>query len=171
MVVIQKRIRINEWIRLPQVRAIGKDGEQLGVMPVEDAIRLAQEAKLDLVEVAPNAEPPVCRIMDFTKFKYDQEKKERDARKHQKGGRLKEIRLKPKIEEHDYQFKLNHIHRFLKQKDKVKVTLIYRGREMSHPEFGQRVIDRLIKDLSGIADIEKGPFKENKSIMVFFAPK
>jgi translation initiation factor IF-3 len=124
-----------------------------------------------LVEIASNAQPPVCRIMDFTKFKYDQERKEREARKHQKGGKLKEIRVKPKIEEHDYQFKLNHLKRFLTHKDKVKVTLTYRGREMSHPEFGQRIIDRVIRDLSGVAEIEKGPFKEGKNIIVFFSPK
>ncbi len=150
---------------------IGADGEQLGVVAIEQALILAREAKLDLVEVAPNADPSVCRIMDFTKFKYDQERKEREARKHQKGGHLKEIRLKPKIEEHDYQFKLNHIKRFLSHKDKVKVALIYRGREMSHPEFGERVIDRVIKDLSGVADIEKGPFREGRSIIIFFSPK
>src|SRR3989338_11067602 len=115
-------------------------------MPPHEALKLAQAAKLDLVEVAANTEPPVCRIMDFTKFKYDQERKEREARKHQKGGHLKEIRLKPKIEEHDYQFKLNHLKRFLQRRDKVKVTLIYRGREISHPEFGQRIIDRIIQD-------------------------
>ncbi len=140
-------------------------------MSIEDALKAAQAAKLDLVEVAPTANPPVCRIMDFTKFKYDQERKEREARKHQKGGHLKEIRLKPKIEEHDYQFKLQHLQRFLKRKDKVKVTLIYRGREMTHPEFGQRIIDRVIQDLSPIAEIEKGPFKEGRSIIVFFMPK
>lgn len=140
-------------------------------MSVEEALKLAQEAKLDLVEVAAAAAPPVCRIMDFTKFKYDQERKEREARKHQKGGRLKEIRLRPKIEEHDYQFKLNHLKHFLSRKDKVKVTLTYRGREMSHPEFGQRVIDRIIQDLSGIAEIEKGPFKEGRNIIVFFTLK
>jgi len=140
-------------------------------MSPQDAIKLAQEAKLDMVEVAPNTTPPVCRIMDFTKFKYDQERKEREARKHQRGGHLKEIRLKPKIEEHDYLFKINHIKRFLEHKDKVKVALIYRGREMAHPEFGERVIDRVIKDLSGVADIEKGPFKEGRSIIIFFSPK
>ncbi len=156
---------------MPQVRVIGVEGEQLGVMAVADALKAAQEAKLDLVEVAPGVEPPVCRIMDFTKFKYDQEKKEREARKHQRGGHLKEIRLKPKIEEHDYQFKLNHVKRFLSRKDKVKVTLTYRGREMSHPELGQHLMDRIIQDLSGVADIEKGPFKEGKNIMVFFSPK
>jgi len=140
-------------------------------MSPQEALKLAQEAKLDLVEVAPNTTPPVCRIMDFTKFKYDQERKERESRKHQKGGHLKEIRLKPKIEDHDYITKLNHIKKFLQHKDKVKVTLIYRGREISHPEFGQRVIDRVIQDLSGVADIEKGPFKEGKSIQIFFSPK
>jgi len=140
-------------------------------MQPDAALVLAKNAKLDLVEVAPSAQPPVCRIMDFTKFKYDQERKERESRKHQKGGHLKEIRFKPKIEEHDYQFKLNHVKNFLKHKDKVKVTLFYRGREISHPEFGQRVIDRVIRDLSGAADIEKGPFREGKSIIVFFAPK
>lgn len=153
------------------MRIIGAEGEQLGIMTVPDALKAAQEAKLDLVEVAPSAEPPVCRIMDFTKFKYDQEKKERESRKHQKGGRLKEIRLKPKIEEHDYQFKINHVKRFLSRKDKVKVTLTYRGREMSHPELGKQIMDRVIQDLSGVADIEKGPFKEGRNIMVFFAPK
>lgn len=143
----------------------------MGVMPPFEAMKLAQAAKLDLVEVAPNADPPVCRIMDFTKFKYDQERKERESRKHQKGGHLKEIRLKPKIGEHDYQTKLNHIKKFLQDKDKVKVTLIYRGREISHPEFGQRIIDKVIQDLSGIGDIEKGPFREGKSIQIFFSPK
>ena len=150
---------------------MGPDGEQIGVISLQEALKAAQEAKLDLVEIAPNAQPPVCRIMDFTKFKYDQERKEREARKHQKGGKLKEIRVKPKIEEHDYQFKLNHLKRFLTHKDKVKVTLTYRGREMSHPEFGQRIVDRVIKDLSGVADIEKGPFREGKNIIVFFTPK
>ena len=153
------------------MRAIGVEGEQLGVMPPQEALKLAQAAKLDLVEVAPSADPPVCRIMDFTKFRYDQERKERESRKHQKGGHLKEIRLKPKIKEHDYQTKLNHIKKFLHDKDKVKVTLIYRGREISHPEFGQRIIEKVIRDLSGTADIEKGPFKEGKSIQIFFAPK
>ena len=153
------------------MRLIGADGQQLGIMSTQDALKAAQDARLDLVEVAPNVQPPVCRIIDFTKFKYDQERKEREAKKHQKGGRLKEIRLKPKIEEHDYQFKLKHLQRFLKRRDKVKVSLMFRGREMSHQELGRRIIDRVIQDLSGVADIEKGPFREGRSIMVFFTPK
>jgi len=138
---------------------------------VREALNKAKDKGLDLVEISPTSKPPVCRIMDFSRYKYEQEKKEKEARKHQKGGHLKEIRMKPKIGEHDYQFKLHHLERFLGRKDKAKVTMRYRGREMAHPELGRKVMDRLISDLSKIAEVEKGPIREGRNLYVIFAPK
>lgn len=132
---------------------------------------MAREKLLDLVEVAPTTTPPVCRIMDYSKYKYEQERKERRARRHQRTGHLKEIRINPKIEEHDYQVKLHHLQRFLKRKDKAKVTVIFRGREMAHQEFGRRIMDRLIKDLSDVGEVEKGPMREGRFLITIFAPK
>ncbi len=140
-------------------------------MSSEDALKTAKESNLDLVEVSPTSSPPVCRVMDFSRYKYEQEKREREARKHQKAGHLKEIRMKPKIEEHDYQFKLHHLERFLKRRDKAKVTMMFRGREMAHPELGRRVLDKLISDLSHIAEVERGPTREGRYIYIIFAPK
>jgi len=140
-------------------------------MPTVEALKAAKEKNLDLVEVAPTNKPPVCRIMDFSRYKYEQEKKERESRKHHKTGHLKEIRMKPKIGEHDYQFKLHHLERFLKRKDKAKVTMTFRGREMAHPELGKRILDRLISDLSRVAEVERGPIREGRNIFVLFAPK
>jgi translation initiation factor IF-3 len=154
-----------------EVRLIGKDGEQLGVVATEQAIKLAEESGLDLVEVAALASPPVCRIMDYSRYKYEQEKKERMARKHQRAIHIKEIKFKPNIEEHDYQVKLAHMKRFLEKKDKVKFTLTYRGREMTHPEIGKKVVERAIADLTSTAVVEKGPTTEGRNIVVFFAPK
>jgi len=154
-----------------QVRVIGEDGEQLGVLDTSEGLKLAKEKSLDLVEVAPNAAPPVCRVMDFSKYKYDQEKKERLARKKQKVVHLKEIKLKPNIEEHDYQTKLHHLKRFLKRGDKTKISLRFRGREMTHVDIGRNLMSRLMKDLSELAEAEKLPTLEGKLMIMIMAPK
>lgn len=166
-----KEPRVNERIRIAQVRLIGANGEQLGVVATPDAMRLAREASLDLVEVAAAARPPVCRIMDFSKYKYEQAKKSKEARKHQRSTHLKEIRVRPRIEEHDYHTKLKHLEKFLKRGDKVKLTLVFRGREMAHQEFGKRVLDRFITDLAPTALVERAPIQEGRMIFLTFAPK
>lgn len=171
MVDIRKFIRVNERIRSPEIRLIGPEGEQLGVMTPNKGLELAVQNGLDLVEVAPGTQPPVCKVMDFSKYKYDQEKKEREAKKHQKAVHLKEIRFKPHIEEHDYQTKLHHLIEFLKKGDKVKVVLIFRGREMSHQESGRRIIDRLIADSAAAGGVEKPPVLEGRMIIMVMAPK
>jgi translation initiation factor IF-3 len=150
---------------------IGAEGEQLGIMSPEDGLKLAQQSELDLVEVAPQAKPPVCRIMDFSKYKYEQEKKEKEARKKQHATHIKEIRLKPKIGDHDYQVKLGFVKKFLERGDKVKVTLIFRGREMAHPELGTRVLERLKADIIEVAQIEKPPLREGRAIIMILGPK
>jgi translation initiation factor IF-3 len=150
---------------------IGEDGKQLGVMPPEEGLKLAQQAGLDLVEIAPMARPPVCRIMDFSKYKYEQEKKEKEARKKQHATHIKEIRLKPKIGDHDYLVKLGFIKKFLERKDKVKITLIFRGREMAHPEMGDKVIERLKADIAEIGQIEKPPLREGRAVIMVVGPK
>jgi translation initiation factor IF-3 len=171
VVVIKKFIRINDRIRVPQVRLIGPDGNQLGVVLTQMAMDLANQHELDLVEVAPNANPPVCRIIDFSKFKYDQEKKEREAKKHQKQGRLKEIRLKPNIDDHDYETKVKQAITFLKKKDKVKINLFFRGRQMEHLDLGRKVLDKFIIDTQGDAQLEKGPGMEGRIMSFVLAPK
>jgi len=171
VVEIKRFIRVNEKIRAPQVRLIGPQGNQLGVMPLQKALDLANQYELDLVEVAPQVEPPVCRIMDFSKFKYDQEKKEREAKRHQMKMRLKEIRLKPNIEEHDYQVKLRQTISFLNKKDKVKVCLFFRGRQMEHLDLGRRVLDRFINDAQQAGKIDRGSVLEGRVISVVLAPK
>ncbi len=153
------------------MRVIGENGEQIGVVPVSEGLRLAKESSLDLVEVAPTAKPPVCRIMDFSKYKYDQEKKERLARKKQRVIHIKEIRLKPNIEEHDYQTKLRHLKRFLGRGDKTKVTLMFRGREMAHVDVGRQLMGRLMKELSEISTVEKHPSLEGRFMVMYLAPK
>jgi translation initiation factor IF-3 len=171
VVNIKKFVRINERIRSAEVRLIGPDGNQLGVTPIQKAQEMANQYELDLVEVAPQANPPVCRIVDFSKFKYDQEKKEREAKKHQKRGRLKEIRLKPNIDDHDYQVKLKQVIGFLKKKDKVKINMFFRGRQMEHLDLGKQVIDRFILDTQNDAQIEKEPHLEGRIMTLVFAPK
>lgn len=164
-------MRINERIRVPEVRVVGPAGEQLGVMLVPRALELASQHELDLVEVAATASPPVCRIMDFSKYKYDQEKKEREMKKHQKQGQLKEIRVKPHIEEHDYQVKLKQLTAFLTKKDKVKVSLFFRGREMAHQDIGKNIINRFIADIQPVGEVEKGPLMEGRILTMTIAPK
>ena len=150
---------------------VGPNGEQLGVMSSTRALETARQHELDLVEVASGAAPPVCRIMDFSKYKYDQEKKEREMKKHQKQGQLKEIRVKPHIEEHDYQVKLKQLTSFLKKKDKVKISLFYRGREMAHQDIGKHVINRFMTDITPVGQVEKGPMMEGRVLTLTVAPK
>ena len=171
MVAIKKFIRINDRIRVPQVRLIGPEGNQLGIVPVQKAQALADQHELDLVEVAPQAAPPVCRIMDYSKFKYDQEKKEREAKKHQTQGRLKEIRFKPNIDEHDYATKLKQAIAFLSRKDKVKLNMFFRGRQMEHMDLGRKVLDRFINDIQSAGQVEKEPGLEGRVITLVLAPK
>ena len=171
MVAIKKFIRVNDRIRVAQVRVVGPDGSQLGVMATPRALELANQQELDLVEVAPTANPPVCRIIDFSKFKYDEEKKEREAKKHQKQGKLKEIRLKPNIDEHDYETKLKQVVSFLKKKDKVKINLFFRGRQMEHLDLGRKVLDKFIQDVSGDGMVEKPPSLEGRVMYFIIAPK
>jgi translation initiation factor IF-3 len=171
VVTIKKFIRINDKIRVPQVRLVGPDGGQLGVVSIQNALDIANQHELDLVEVAPSANPPVCRIIDFTKFKYDQEKKEREAKKHQRQSRLKEIRLKPNIDDHDYQIKVKHAIDFLKKKDKVKVSLFFRGRQMEHLDLGRKILDRFIVDVQGDGLVEKEPVLEGRIISFMVGPK
>lgn len=153
------------------MRVIGPNSEQLGIISIKNGLEVADKYGLDLVEVAPQVKPPVCRIMDFSKYKYEQEKREREAKKNQRQFHLKEIRVKPNIEEHDYGIKLRHLLEFLKDGDKVKVTLIFRGREMAHREIGKRVVDRFAADVQGAGSVEHGPIFEGRSITMVVAPK
>ena len=153
------------------MRVVGPNSEQLGVVNIHRALELASEHKLDLVEVAPSATPPVCRIMDFSKYKYDQEKKERRVKKSQRVAHLKQIRFKPHIEDHDYQVKLKQAITFLTRKDKVKVNLFFRGRELSFKDQGHRLIDRFISDISKYGQVEKNPMMEGRILSVVVAPK
>ena len=171
MVAIKKFIRVNERIRVPHVRLIGPDANQLGVVAIQKALELANQYELDLVEVAPNADPPVCRIIDFSKFKYDEEKKEREAKKHQNQGKFKEIRLKPNIDDHDYETKLKQVIGFLKKKDKVKINLFFRGRQMEHLDLGRKVLDKFILDLANDGQVEKLPSLEGRIMYFVIAPK
>jgi translation initiation factor IF-3 len=167
----QIRININNRIRAGQVRLVGAEGNQVGVVPITEALSMARDAQLDLVEVAPNVKPPVCKIMDYSKFKYEQEKKEREAKKKQHIVHLKEVKFSSKIAEHDYQTKLNHLRKFLERKDRAKVTMFFRGREMAHMDLGRKILDRLIADLADIAQPESMPKKEGKLLIMQFIPK
>ena len=158
-------------IRAPQIRVIGPDGEQLGVMAPNEGIRRAQEAGFDLVEVASIASPPVCRIMDYSKYKYDQEKKEREARRRQHTIKIKEFRLKPSTEEHDYRTKIEHAKEFLSKGNKVKWSLMFRGREMAHIERGRQIMDRIIQDTIDVGEIELAPRKEGHFLFMVLMPK
>jgi translation initiation factor IF-3 len=171
VVHIKKFIRINERIRVPEVRLVGPEGNQLGVVSIQKALELAEQHGLDLVEVAPQAAPPVCRIIDFSKFKYDQEKKEREAKKHQHQSQLKEIRLKPNIDDHDYQVKVRQALNFLNKKDRVKVELFFKGRQMEHLDLGRKVLDRFISDTQQEAQLEKEPLLEGRIMSFVIAPK
>ena len=162
--------RINERIRVPQVRLIGADGEQLGIVDTSEALRRAQDADLDLVEVAPNNKPPVTRMLDYSKYKYEQEQKQKAARKHQQQVNIREIKLRPKIATHDYDTKKGHVERFLKHGDKVKITIMFRGREQAHPERGRALLQKLFEDLGGMAVIESAPLQEGRNMSMLLAP-
>jgi translation initiation factor IF-3 len=162
--------RINERIRVPQVRLIGADGEQLGIVDTSEALRKAQEADLDLVEVAPNSKPPVTRLLDYSKYKYEQEQKQKAARKHQQQVNVREIKLRPKIATHDYETKKGHVERLLKHRDKVKVTIMFRGREQAHPERGRDLLNKLFEDLDGLATIESAPLQEGRNMSMLLGP-
>jgi translation initiation factor IF-3 len=171
VVVIQKNIRVNERIRVPEVRVIGPNSEQLGVMMVRRAIDLAIENSLDLVEVAPLAKQPVCRIMDFSKYKYDQEKKERKVKRSQKISHLKQIRVKPHIDKHDYEVKLKQAKTFLENKDEVKLNLFFRGRELAFKEQGKSILDRFVVDTADVGQVEKNPIMEGRVMSVIVSPR
>ena len=158
-------------IRVPEVRVIGQEGDQLGIVPTAEALQLAEEQGLDLVEVAPNEKPPVCRIMDFGKFKYQQSKRLQQAKKKQKVILVKEIKLRPKTEEHDYNFKSQHVRRFLQDGHKAKVTIVFRGREMAHTELGRRILDRMAIELEDVCTIEQNPKQEGRNLAMVLSPR
>jgi translation initiation factor IF-3 len=152
------------------VRLIGAEGEQLGVVEINEALKRAQAANLDLVEVAPNSKPPVTRLLDYSKYKYEQEQKQKQARKHQQQVNVREIKLRPKIASHDYETKKGHVERFLRHQDKVKVTIMFRGREQAHPERGRALLHKLFEDLEGLATIESAPLQEGRNMSMLLAP-
>jgi translation initiation factor IF-3 len=162
--------RINERIRIPQVRLIDEEGQQVGVMPTEQALRYAQDKDLDLVEVAPEARPPVCRVLDYSKYKYEQAQKQKQARKHQQQITIREIKFRPKIAQADYDTKKRHVERFLRHKDKVKITIMFRGREVTHPERGERLLNRLAEELQELAIIEQRPITEGRNMTMLLGP-
>jgi translation initiation factor IF-3 len=168
--VITIEPRINERIRVPEVRLVGPAGEQVGIVGIEAALKLAMEADLDLVEVAPEAKPPVCKIMDYGKFKYENAVKAREARKNQVNTVIKEMKLRPKIEQHDYETKKGHIERFLGAGDKVKITIMFRGREQSRPELGYKLLQRLAADIGEGAIIEAAPVQDGRNMTMVLAP-
>ncbi len=158
-------------IRAKEIRVVDEDAGQLGIMTPEQALALAQSKELDLVEVAPQANPPVCRIMNYGKFQYQKSKRAHEAKKHQKQVVIKEVKFRPKTEEHDYQFKKNHIVRFLTEGNKAKATVVFRGREMTHQEIGRRLMDRLIEELKEISEMERSPKMEGYALVTIFMPK
>ncbi len=162
--------RINERIRVPEVRLIDDQGAQVGVMKTPDALRFAQERDLDLVEVAPEARPPVCRVLDYSKYKYEQAQKQKQARKHQQQITVREIKFRPKIAQHDYDTKKHHVERFLRHRDKVKVTIMFRGREVTHPERGTAILDRLAEELGELSVVEQRPMQEGRNMTMMLGP-
>ena len=162
--------RINERIRIAEVRLIDEEGQQVGVIPTPQALEMARERDLDLVEVAPDARPPVARLLDYSKYKYEQEQKAKAARKHQQQVNVREIKLRPKIADHDYETKKGHVERFLRHRDKVKVTIMFRGREQAHPERGRALLQRLYDDITEIATIEQEPQQEGRNMHMLLAP-
>jgi len=162
--------RINERIRVPEVRLIDETGQQVGVLSRDEALDYARQRDLDLVEVAPEARPPVCRVLDYSKYKYEQEQKQKAARKHQQNINVREIKFRPKIAQHDYDTKKGHVERFLKHRDKVKVTIMFRGREVTHPERGEAILNRLAEELGELAVIEQRPTQDGRNMTMMLAP-
>ena len=161
---------MNDRIRAPQVRLVGPDGSQIGIVSIQEALGRAQELDLDLVEVAPTANPPVCRIMDYGKFKYERDVRQKEARKRQVRVEVKEMKMRPKIDPHDYATKKGHIERFLKAGARVKVTIMFRGREMAHTELGRKLLDRLTEDLKELATVDTFPKLDGRNMVMLFAP-
>jgi len=169
--LIVKEANVNWEIRSPEVRVIDADGKQVGILAVKEAIRLAEEQGLDLVEVAPGASPPVCRVMNYGKYKYQQNKRSQEAKKHQTVIHVKEVKVRPRTEEHDYQFKLRHILRFLEEGNRVKVSLLFRGREIAHPEFGREMLARIQESVKEKAVVEQTPRMEGRIMVMILSPK
>jgi translation initiation factor IF-3 len=163
--------RINDRIRVPEVRVIAEDGEQLGIMNTRDAVRVARDQGLDLVEVAPNAQPPVCRIIDYGKFQYEAKKKANEAKKKQVIITVKEVKFRPGTDDHDYNFKMKHAREWLEDGDKVKATIFFRGREITHRELGAELLTRLERDLSDLGEVEARPRMEGNQMFLIFSPK
>ncbi|WP_367891530.1 translation initiation factor IF-3 [Nocardioides sp. Arc9.136] len=163
-------LRINDRIRVSEVRLVGPNGETVGIVPTADALRLAQEADLDLVEVAPMARPPVCKLMDYGKFKYENAQKAREARRNQTNVIIKEMKLRPKIDAHDYETKKGHVVRFLKAGDKVKITIMFRGREQHRPELGFRLLQRLAEDVTDLGFVESAPKQDGRNMIMVLGP-
>ena len=163
--------RVNHQINVPNVRLVREDGSMVGVVTTREAISMATDAGLDLVEVSPNAEPPVCKILDLGKFKYEEQKRKNEARKKQKVIEVKEIKLRPGIDIHDYEVKMRSVHRFLEEGDKVKITMRFRGREMAHQELGVKVLDKVRADLDAVAKVESQPKMEGRQMIMVISPK
>ena len=166
----ERRLRINDMIRVPEVRLISADGRQAGVVSTDQAMELARDNGLDLVEVSPMARPPVCKILDYGKYKFEQEKRIKESKRKQKLGKLKEIRMQPKIETHDLQFKARQVRQFLEEGNKVKVTIRFRGRELAHTEIGRDVLGRILKILVDAAVLERRPQMEGRFMSMFLSP-
>jgi translation initiation factor IF-3 len=164
------QVRINRAIRVKEVRVIDPEGKQLGILPIFEALRVAANFELDLVEVSPKSEPPVCRIMDYGKFKYQQQKKAHDAKKKQAVIHLKEVKMRPKTEEHDFQFKLRHIESFLKEGNKIKVTVVFRGRELAHPDLGRNMVSRIVEGIKEFGKVEQEAKFEGRNFVTILAP-
>jgi len=162
--------RINDKIRAREVRLIGPEGDQLGVLPTQDALTIARNLDLDLVEVAGNANPPVCRLMDYGKWKYEQSQRAKEARKKQTHVVIKEMKFRPKIDAHDYETKRNHVRRFLEEGAKVKLTIMFRGRENTHPELGERILTRVATEVDDVAHIEASPKLDGRNMVMVLAP-
>jgi translation initiation factor IF-3 len=169
-VPINEKLRVNRQIRISPVRVITPDGEQAGILPIERALEIAEELGLDLVEVAPLARPPVCRIMDYGKYKYEEQRQAREARKRQHHVQIKEVKMRPGIEDHDFEFKTRHARKFLEEGNKVKLTMMFRGRQMAHPEFGRQVLDRVSALLQDVSKVEQHPQLEGRSMVMVLAP-
>ncbi|MFO7273394.1 MAG: translation initiation factor IF-3 [Bacillota bacterium] len=168
---IKDQLRVNEMVRAREVRLIDENGEQLGVFSAREALRIAQERGLDLVEVAPNAKPPVCRLMDYGRYKYEQAKREREARKKQKVITIKEVKMRPNIDDHDFAVRQRQAESFLRSGDKVKATIMFRGREVVHAQLGKEVLDRLLESVKDICVVERPPRLEGRNMVMILAPK
>ncbi|MCR1781425.1 translation initiation factor IF-3 [Nocardioides carbamazepini] len=167
---ISTELRINDRIRVPEVRLVGPNGETVGIVPTDQALKLAQEADLDLVEIAPMGKPPVCKLMDYGKFKYENAQKAREARRNQTNVIIKEMKLRPKIDAHDYETKKGHVVRFLKAGDKVKITIMFRGREQHRPELGYRLLQKLAEDVQELGFVESNPKQDGRNMTMVIGP-